>query len=331
MSTAWIKKSLIHTGALRFASRFAPGGVAIVMYHSVMEDPATVETTLGRIVHSTKVFRAQMELVSRYFHAVSLDDVLLFLKGEKALPPRPVVITFDDGYADNYPAANGILRPLGIPGVFYVTVGCIDQQRLPWPSILRHAFLTTKKDRWREADGRDWFLSSAEQRTLAFDRASEHCSRLSGIAQEEFIDSVERQLGTEPIQPLPRLMMTWDEVRGLARGGHTVGSHTLTHPNLAHIAESEMRSELAEANRKLEQEISLPVIHLSYPCPALQPHWTERTVRACQEIGYQTAVTTNDGLVRRPDDPFTLRRIRPTKTVEGFRWNLERTFLRRML
>jgi peptidoglycan/xylan/chitin deacetylase (PgdA/CDA1 family) len=322
----WMKKSVMKTGALRLASRFTGPGVAIIMYHSVMADPSSAQMTMGNIIHSTAIFRGQMEIIARDYHAVSLDDVLLFLKGEKTMPTRAVVVTFDDGYADNYHAANDILKPLGIPGVFYVTVGCVDKQQLPWPSLLRYAFLTSRCNSWTDVDGGAWALASTEQRLRAFERASEYCGKLSGAQQDRFVESLQQQLETEPPQPAQRLMMTWDEVRGLARGGHTVGSHTMTHPNLAHVTEAEMQTEMAEAKRRLEEELAAPVVHFSYPCPALQPHWLDRTVSASRRIGYQSAVTTNGGLVRRHDDPLSLRRIRPTKTVEGIRWNLECAF-----
>jgi peptidoglycan/xylan/chitin deacetylase (PgdA/CDA1 family) len=326
MAHTWIKKALIETGALRLASRFAGQGVAILIYHSVMNDPACAQMTLGDIVHSTDVFRRQMELIASHFRPVSLEDVFLFLIGRKNLPPRAVVVTFDDGYADNYQVANEILNPLGIPGVFYVTVDCIDRQRLPWPSFLRYAFLTSNMERWPDAEGKAWPLTSNEQRARAFYRAAEQASRLSGKAQEDFIRSVERQLETDPIPPGQRFMMTWDELRGLVRTGHVVGSHTLTHPNMAHIAESDVRTELSGSKQKLERELATPIVHFAYPCPALQPHWLARTVSASREAGYQTAVTTSKGLVRKHDDPLSLRRVRPTKTVDGLRWNLERAF-----
>jgi peptidoglycan/xylan/chitin deacetylase (PgdA/CDA1 family) len=329
MAHTWIKNSLIRSGVLPLVSRFTGHGVAILMYHSVMDDPSSEQLTLGGIIHSTQVFRGQMDLVARHFNAVSLDDVLLFLKGKKTLPPRAVVITFDDGYADNYLAAQNILSPLGIPAVFYVTVDCVERQRLPWPSLLRHAFLISKKASWSEVAGAVWPLTSTEQRIQAFDRASEHCSKLSGVPQDQYVESLRQELEAAPPRPAQRLMMTWEEVRGLARIGHTVGSHTMTHSNLAYVTEKDVRTELLDAKNKLEQELAAPIVHFSYPCPALQPHWRDSTVSASREIGYQTAVTTNGGLVRRHDDPLRLRRIRPTKTVDGLRWNLECAFLGR--
>jgi hypothetical protein len=93
MANMWIKKSLINTGTLRFGSRWARPGVAIIMYHSVMDDPSAAQLTLGGIVHSSEVFRSQMEVLARDFHPVSLDDVALFLQDKKQLPARSVVVT----------------------------------------------------------------------------------------------------------------------------------------------------------------------------------------------------------------------------------------------
>jgi len=78
----------------------------------------------------------------------------------------------------------------------------------------------------------------------------------------------------------------------------------------------------------LEQVLAAPVVHFSYPCPALSPHWKETTVEMSRRLGYLTAVTVDGGPVRKNDNPFCLRRVRPTKEVEGLRWNLEHTFAR---
>ena len=91
------------------------------------------------------------------------------------------------------------------------------------------------------------------------------------------------------------------------------------------------RTELVDSKRRLEQVLNAPVVHFSYPCPALSPHWTESTRKMSQEAGYQTAVTTVGGAVRINSDPLALHRIRPTKEPDGLRWNLECTFLGRAM
>ncbi|HEX6802721.1 MAG TPA: polysaccharide deacetylase family protein [Terriglobales bacterium] len=325
MIKEFLKRALIGSGAMRFAARAAGKGAAIVMYHSVQDDPAASLDQLGGIVHSARVFRGQMEIVARHFAPVTMDQILRFVRGGGDLPPRAVVVTFDDGYSDNYHVARAILDSVGIPAVFYVAVDCVDRQTLPWPSLLRHMFLTGTAPSWKEPGGSTWPLSTREQRLDAFEQASKHCARRSGEAQKAFLQKMESELHAMPLVSKSP-MMTWDEIRALDRGGHSIGSHTLTHPNMAQVSPADAEVEFKESKRRLEDELAKPVPHFSYPCPALQPHWADHTVNLSREIGYLTGVTTNGGMVRQSDEPLKLRRIRPTKTIHGLHWNLERTF-----
>jgi peptidoglycan/xylan/chitin deacetylase (PgdA/CDA1 family) len=329
MFKTWLKSSLVASGFTRLASKYAPRGVAILMYHSVMDEPATQAHTLGTMIHSSQNFREQMELLSRNYSPVTLQEALQFVCGEKHLPARPVVVTFDDGYADNYAVAAPILNQAGVPATFYITVDCVQEQKYPWPARVRYAFLATRKREWTEPKGTSWPLHTLPERTMAFERASEYCGKLAGQAQENHVRSLELELGTGPPPQDSRAMMTWDEVRGLLQQGHIVGSHTMTHPNMAHVDADALKREFVDSKRVLERELAGPVTHFSYPCPALQPHWTELTLAESRHAEYQTAVTTIVGLARRRDNPLSLRRIRPTKSVDGLRWNMEYAFMNR--
>ena len=320
------KKVMLGSGLLRLAAGFRAPGAAILMYHSVMEDPACQDNVLGGIAHSRGLFREQMELLARHYRPVSLDQVKRFARGSGALPRRAVVVTFDDGYADNYDVAAPILDEVGVPATFYVTVDCVDQKKVPWPARLRFVFRTTKRASWAGSSGRTWPLSDESERESAFLVSCDDCCKLTSDAQEEYVARLEVELDARLSGESGALMMNYEQVRGLMRQGHIVGSHTMTHPNLAHVSLSEVRVELAESKRRLEQQLKIAVEHFSYPCPALPPSWTEATVEESRKAGYSTAVTTNSGIVHQTDDPLCWKRVRPTKTVEGLRWNLESTF-----
>jgi peptidoglycan/xylan/chitin deacetylase (PgdA/CDA1 family) len=322
-----VKKLLVGSGATRLASRFRAPGVAILMYHSVVERPEFQETTLGKIGHSAQIFQKQMELLASEYHPVSLEEVLLFVSGRDTLPRRSVAVTFDDGYADNYEVAMPILNQTGVPATFYVTVDCVQKRKLPWPARVRYALFTTPKSEWVDPDRCRWPLGDKTLRGAAFDKACEYCSKKSGTEQDELVAGIEEQLETALAQG--PAMMTWDEVRAVVKQGHLIGSHTMTHPNMAHIDEKALKREFAESKRILEQEIGSPIVHFSYPCPALQPHWSESTVQASRQCGYQTAVTTNGGIVRKNNNPLQWKRVRPSNDVAGLRANLEMAFLGR--
>lgn len=323
------KRAILASGALRLVSPDA--SAAILMYHSVKADPSAHTDLLGGIIHSETEFRAQMQVLSREYRAVSLGKLVDILKTGEEIPKRSVVVTFDDGYTDNSDVAMPILNELGIPATFYITVDCVERRKLPWPSRLRFAFRKTELTEWNDVCGKSWSLKDFDSRERAFLASCNDCCQLSGQAQEDFVCGVEERLQAAVPGDAGSLMMNYDQIRSLVQHGHIVGSHTLTHPNMAHITEDEAKVELAESKRRLEQQLSTAVTHFSYPCPAMTPHWSEQTVAQTRSVGYRSAVTTNGGVTQAGDNPLSLKRIRPTKTAEGLRWNLECAFAGRAM
>jgi peptidoglycan/xylan/chitin deacetylase (PgdA/CDA1 family) len=315
------------------AARLTPPGVAVLRYHSVQDDPSTLADSIGRgITLATASFEEQMSLLARRFNPVTLDDIHDFLAGNKTLPPRPVAVTFDDGYADNSEIAAPILERYGVCGAFYVTVNAVEAAHPPWFCRLRHAFAKARRSTWTDArTEKVRSLESAADRRAAFLTACERCASLAGAAQTEALAKIEKELEVEPLAPRQSLMLSWNQVRRLRAAGHLIGSHTLTHPNLAQVGQAAMRSELADSKLRLEQELCAPVIHFSYPSPILQPHWTPATRGATEEIGYRTAVTCDAGPVRRGHDPLSLRRVSVPEDKQEFLWQVECTLLGRRM
>jgi peptidoglycan/xylan/chitin deacetylase (PgdA/CDA1 family) len=320
------RKAVLGSRALRLAASARGGSAAILMYHSVRKDPRQTMDTLGGIVHSEAVFRKQMELLARDFRPITLDMLVEYLQMGREVPQRAVVVTFDDGYADNHQVAMPILNQTDVPAIFYVTVDCIEKRRLPWTARLRFPFRRTKEDSWQDASGRKWTLAGDDTRGQAFACACEICCRLTGVAQDEFVAAVEQDLAVQAYPEDHTLMMSYEQINELVRNGHLIGSHTMTHPNLAYVSPEEAIAELTESKLRLEKELDTRVVHFSYPCPALSPHWNEATAGACSKAGYETAVTTDWGLTRAGDNLLRLKRVLPTKTVDGLRWNLECAF-----
>lgn len=306
------------------------------MYHSVRDEPERYANSIGAgIIHATPVFERQMEIVSRRFNPVTVDDVRLFLEEGKPLPRRAVAVTFDDGFADNSELAAPILSRFGIPAAFYLTVGLINTKNPPWYCRLRHAFATTKKEEWvfsvneKPAPEKPRSLSTPQDRDVALLAAFDLCSPLAGDTLEQAVQSVERGLDVAPLTDEQGFMMDWDQARALQREGHIVGCHTLTHPNVAHVSEAVARKEVVESRGRLDEELGSPVLHFSYPHPGLNPNWNAETVEMTREAGYKTAVTTDPGPVRTGDHPLSLTRIYTPRSEQEFVWSLERAFLRR--
>jgi peptidoglycan/xylan/chitin deacetylase (PgdA/CDA1 family) len=329
-SKSTLKKMLLGSGAFRVAHCMMEPSLVILRYHSIQDNPGLYADSIGvDSIHSTAIFREQMQVVAERFNPVSMDEVLHFLcKGER-IPKLSVAITFDDGYADNFEQAMPILNHFGIPATFYLTVGLIGTKGNPWFCRLRSMFARTRKIVWRDSS-REWQLATPADREHAFAAATAQVSSLRAVEREQAVRGIEDELDVEPL-PEVGLMLTWDQAHELVGQGHNVGSHTLSHPNVAHIEHDEMRTELVQSKHKLEQELKVSVRHFSYPHPALDPQWNETTLRISCEAGYGSAVTTASAPVRATDDPLLLPRTWAPRNKSEFLWHLQHTLVARSI
>jgi len=316
------------SGAARAAQRFAAPAAVILTYHSVQDEPSRFANSIGLDnIHQTSVFAKHMELVAKRFNPVTLEDIVFFAAGTKRVPPKSVAVTLDDGFADNAEIAAPVLERFGIRATFYITVGSIGMPHAVWYVRLRHAFRTTREETWRDpAKGQLWPLLSDQGRDAAFLWACELGARQAGRRHAETVAAIERDLNVEPLD-CPSLMMNWEQVRRLRQAGHMIGSHTLSHPNLAFVEESEAREEMEESKRRIEEELAAPAVHFSYPHPSLNPNWNDRTVAISKQLGYCSAVTTRTAPVRTGANPLCLPRLGTPEDTNDFRWRLESAFL----
>lgn len=105
----------------------------ILVFHRVNDDIPEDGITI-----STARFRAVVKALRDHYRPISLSELLNYLEQEKLWPKRTVVVTFDDGYRDNYESATPILAEYDVPGTFFVAVDMIGTNRvLPWDEHLR--------------------------------------------------------------------------------------------------------------------------------------------------------------------------------------------------
>jgi peptidoglycan/xylan/chitin deacetylase (PgdA/CDA1 family) len=101
--------------------------------------------------------------------------------------------------------------------------------------------------------------------------------------------------------------LTWDEVRAMANVGHEIGSHTVTHPDMAQVPLEQARHELVESKRVLEEKLGRPVRWFAYPFGGRDNFRAER-VPLVEEAGYEGCVSGFGGFLY-PDatDPIVPR------------------------
>jgi peptidoglycan/xylan/chitin deacetylase (PgdA/CDA1 family) len=178
----------------------------------------------------------------RHYHVVALEDVLAARAGGPALPSRPLLITFDDGWSDNEEFALAHLRRAGLPSVMFVVADVIGRPEPFYQERLVGAWRGGRLDAgraaqlWRDAGG-------DPARTPPLERAGKddlEPLRLV-IAQVEKLDVAARAPLMAALAPVlddgVRYMVTSDQLRNLAGHFVAIGAHGKTHTPMTRAAD----------------------------------------------------------------------------------------------
>jgi peptidoglycan/xylan/chitin deacetylase (PgdA/CDA1 family) len=110
------------------------------MYHHIANAPPGADAVRRDLSVSPQDFEAQLRYLKQQgYETVTLYDLALHLTIGTALPERPIVLTFDDGYADAYTHAFPLLQRFGLTGTFFLTTAPIDADDpafLSWDNVV---------------------------------------------------------------------------------------------------------------------------------------------------------------------------------------------------
>ena len=291
--------------------------VQILVYHRVRQSPDS-------FLPSTPLasFEKQMECLARRFRVLNLVEAVEALaRGD--VPDNAVVITFDDGYRDNFDLAYPILTALSLDATIFLTTGVIGTHRLLWHDRVFRAFNETGESTLREFIPRTEVagLENPAQKQSSLDRVLGYLKSLGPDQRDRRIDELEDRLGVEGSDPPTRLMLSWEEVRQMQRDGVSFGAHTVTHPTLTRVPLDRAAWEIVESKRQLEQRLQTEVKAFAYP-NGRRGDFDASTKQILREAGFTCAVTTMFGANPangngRPWDRWELHRGGPDESDPG--------------
>jgi sugar transferase (PEP-CTERM/EpsH1 system associated) len=306
----WGKRALARAAVLSvvptITRRLRPSTLTILTYHRVLPLHQASAYPLPGMVMPRDSFEAQIARLARHYHVLPLPEALERLRAH-TLPPRAVVVTFDDGYRDNYEHAWPILRRFGLTATFFVVTDILDRtERLWWDEANDAAR--------RLRNGRFEHLPRFVQDALAEGRG-----RDPAIAGLRLVEALNRASRPERLQALDvlrvatgvgardehGLMMSWAEAREMARSGMTFGTHSRTHAFLDELTHDEVRREIAGSPERIAEMLDAPAPWLAWPRGRVMADSHE----LLRETGIQAAFSTEPGQ-NGPDADFAaLRRI----------------------
>lgn len=308
-------------GSLQRVRRWLRRDLRVLAYHRVLtvEDPARFDFDLDLVSASVEGFRRQMECLRRRFRPMRMSDVITALETGQTVPADAVVVTFDDGYDDNYRNAFPILRELGIPATFFVSTGHIDNGQPYAYDWLVHMLLCTSATSLElpELGMVQPMPTDRSQRRELGRHVLDRIKSLSGDAQTALIERL------ETAWDMPRAgkhadcrPMSWGQLREMQAAGFEIGSHGVHHRMLAKLDGVDLAHELRDSKAVLERELGVPAPFIAYPVGG-NDAFDRRVIEATVDAGYRAGCSYISGTNGGSIDRYALYRLAVEREMDA--------------
>ena len=252
------------SGLRSLATRLSPwSGILGLNYHRIGV-PGSSPFDHGLWSASVEAFDRHVAWLKTRFDVIRPQDLPSALQSGKGLY---VLLTFDDGYRDNYTGAFPVLKRHGIPATFFLTTGFLDNPHLAWWDEVAWLIRTCPRE---QIDLRPWIAEP-----IRFDDPMRERSirtvllaykSLPGNRTNEFLSALADATGSGrfPSQDASEMWMTWDMVREMHNAGMEIGGHTVNHPILSRLPADEQLREIHVSVNRLRTELGGSIRSFSY-------------------------------------------------------------------
>jgi peptidoglycan/xylan/chitin deacetylase (PgdA/CDA1 family) len=252
-------------------------------------------------------FVRDVDIIASVFNVLPLTEAARQLR-EGVLPPRAACVTFDDGYANNHELAAPILERAGVPATFFVTGGAIDTGVM-WNDLVIEGIAGAGGQlQLDEADALPASLVSKPAGPELVSGILQHLKYLPMDLRWERAVSIYR---TNVASQLPRLMMSREMVADLAARGFDVGGHTINHPILKELSDSQAKDEVESCRQWIQDVTKIAPKSFAYPNGRPGSDFDSTHAAMVAAAGFELAVSTQWDLASVHSDVFSIPRVGP--------------------
>jgi len=275
-------------------------GLLVLTYHRI-SDTSDYEDSLKV---SKNIFEKQIQYLKNNYTILSGEELSDIIRNKKPFPDNSCLITFDDGWRDNYTNAYPILKKYKIPAIIFISTDFISTYNIFWHEQLQELLKNIPANTInKELDKllSDWpgdirkLISEAlkqpnSKRQL---KISELISTLK-LVDPEKIDELIIKLSKIYNQKLidESLMLSWNEINEMSQNNICFGSHTKSHAILTQVSHNSVIKELKESKDIIENKLGKQVHYLSYP----NGNYNKDILNVAKKNGYLAGFTCKTGL-----------------------------------
>lgn len=274
----------------------------ILAYHRVLPE---VRFNPANTIISLKTFIRQLDTLARKFPIVSMGDMITQCRGGEAKDKLQVVLTFDDGYEDNYSLVFPRLRQKGLPAAFFPVIDYLNTNRPVWDWEMIIA-LNDVKLKNICLYGRHFQKRTGETKSAFTFRVLEWMKTIPGEQRQEIMEYLNKSFKKN--DPYAERCLNWDEVIKMKEGGMDIGSHSLSHASLARIPFEEAVNEIKKSKEEIEKKIKKMCLYFAFPFGSSKDY-NNVLVEQVRQAGYKSCLLNIHGYNLPRSDCFSFKRI----------------------
>ena len=283
---------------LRLRSQ-ARSEVRILTYHRVVDlsrayDHANVSAT-------PEEFDRQLAYLKKNYDLIRFSDLIDIANGSMTCPRRPLILSFDDGYMDNYEFAFPILKSHGLSAAFFVSTSHIGSQQLFWFEELGFIMQQTRKKSWTMLDGTKIEVPATDRRQSLKNllKLMKDLPNEARVREIEHLRAESEAFDPEKIDAI-NFPMNWEHLVEMHDSGMEILSHSHTHPILSTLETYEqVEGEIRTPKELIEENIAATCPVIAYPVGRWDSY-DERVLKAVEDTGYELACVYENGVNRIP-------------------------------
>ncbi len=279
----------------------------VYMFHRVMPGDKSIKP-IAELNFTPARFEQFIKDRIDKFDFISVDEMYSVMANKQKRTKPFAVITFDDGYSDNYEFAYPILKKYDVPFCIYLSVNLVNAGGKVWNYPLIAERIIRNNEYLELADGTEYVCQTEEDKDKTFLSVK---SWILNQPYDKLKDNFRMQFGKYLNDDVfvPDTL-TWNQVEKLSKDRLcTFGSHTMSHCRLSFSEQSWLEYELSESKKEIESHTGKSVEHLSYPY-GWKTDVSAAAAEYAEKAGYKTAMISWGGAVRKYDrDMYHVKRI----------------------
>jgi len=297
-----IKKALFKSKLYRLNSM--ANRCYILMYHMVPKTPTGFYAEVSK-----NDFEIHIAHLAKNYNIISLTEYVKKVRENETLRGC-VVITFDDGFKDNYLNAYPILKKYNVPATTFLLTGRIEDGEAPWFIKFRYMFMKTTKSHLKISFNDvsfDLSMKSNIEKKTASTKIMLYMQKLPDEQRLELLDIIDKELKVDDYTEIEDTMLTWDEIKEMSDNKIEFGAHTMNHPILSRISFSKAEEEITKSKIIIEEKLGKQVSTFAYPF-GKNDQYNDDTIKILKKLSFDCSVTTESGPTNHKSDLFEISR-----------------------